>query len=209
MSADGAVRGRLAELGRQRVRAAPQLYVDVDVEADGIAGFGSMLSIGAVTAGGHEFYSEISPSVDEFLPAQRRFCDEHGLERNRLQREAPAADAVMHAFAEWLRGVPDADGRRPVFAAFNASFDWAFVDLYFARAGIGNPFGIAPFDLKSLALTLDADWDWSSTSKRRLPNTIAPAREFTHHALEDARYQQEIHFALSGALAARPPARAQ
>jgi hypothetical protein len=30
-----------------------------------------------------------------------------------------------------------------------------------------------------------------------------PDGDFTHHALEDARYQQKIHFALVGALAAK------
>ena len=204
---DRATRDRLVGIGRRRVGGAPQHYIDVDIEADGVAGLGSMLSIGAVTPGGHTFYRELRPVVDEYLPANRRFCEDHGLTRDRLMREAPDADAVMAQLAEWLGQLPDADGRRPVFAAFNAAFDWAFVDLYFARAGIENPFGIAPFDLKSLALALDPDWDWSSTSKSRLPAWLSPDREFTHHALEDAQYQQEIHFALAGALDHHRPER--
>lgn len=201
---DDARRERLVEQGRRIVNSAAQTYIDVDIEADGIAGRGSMLSIGAVSPDGHTFYSELCPTVEEFLAPNRRFCEDHGLPRERLLREAPQADDVMDAFAKWLRDVPEARGRKPVFAAFNASFDWAFVDLYFSRAGIENPFGIAPFDLKSLALALDADWDWDATGKNRLPRWITPDRPFTHHALEDAQYQQEIHFALAGMLGSHP-----
>lgn len=191
------------ERGREIVLAAPQLYVDVDVEADGIAGHGSMLSIGAQSPTGESFYSEIRPITDDFKPGNREFCEQHGLQRERLLQEAPDATEVMTKFHAWVTEVSEKTGKPPVFTAFNAAFDWAFVDLYFIKAGYDrNPFGIAPFDLKSLALPLTGEWDWTKTSKNKLPEIIIPDGDFTHHALEDAQYQQKLHFGMAALLGA-------
>lgn len=184
--------------GRKIVLSAPQLYIDVDVEADGIAGHGSMLSIGAQSPTGESFYSEIKPTTEDFKPGNREFCDQHGLQRERLLQEAPDATEVMDKFHTWVTAVSEKIDKPPVFTAFNAAFDWAFVDLYFIKAGYEkNPFGIAPFDLKSLALPLTGEWDWSETSKNKLPKIIIPEGDFTHHALEDAQYQQKLHFGMA------------
>lgn len=189
--------------GREIVLAAPQLYIDVDVEADGIAGYGSMLSIGAQSPTGESFYSEIRPITEDFKPSNREFCEQHGLERERLLQEAPEATEVMVKFHAWVVEVAEKTGKPLVFTAFNAAFDWAFVDLYFIKAGYSkNPFGIAPFDLKSLSLPLAGEWNWSQTSKDRLPGEIIPDGDFTHHALEDAQYQQKLHFGMAALLGA-------
>lgn len=188
--------------GKEIVLSAPQLYIDVDVEADGIAGYGSMLSIGGQSPTGESFYSEIKPISEDFRDYQRDFCETHGLQRERLMREAPEYDRVMAEFNEWVAGLSEAQGKPPVFTAFNAAFDWGFVDMYFAKAGFKNPFGIAPFDLKSLALPLTGNWDWSKTSKSKLPDILIPDGDFTHHALEDAQYQQKLHFGMAALLGA-------
>lgn len=191
------------EIGREIVLAAPQLYVDVDVEADGIAGHGSMLSIGAQSPTGESFYSEIRPISEDFKPGNREFCEQHGLQRERLLQEAPDFKDVMAEFHAWVNEVAEKTGKPPVFTAFNAAFDWSFVDLYFIKAGYEkNPFGIAPFDLKSLALPLTGEWNWSETSKNKLPDIIIPEGDFTHHALEDAQYQQMLHFGMAALLGA-------
>lgn len=193
-------REEILDTGKQIVLAAPQLYIDVDVEADGIAGYGSMLSLGAQSPTGESFYREIRPITEDYKPGNRDFCEQHNLQRDRLLREAPDADSVMSEFFGWVTEISQAAGKQAVFTAFNAAFDWAFVDLYFARAGLENPFGIAPFDLKSLALPLTGRWDWSKTSKSKLPEIIIPEGDFTHHALEDAQYQQKLHFGMAGLL---------
>jgi len=191
------------ERGREIVLAAPQLYVDVDVEADGIAGHGSMLSIGAQSPTGESFYSEIRPANDDYKAVNREFCEQHGLQRERLLQEAPDFKEVMANFHVWVTEVAGKTGKPPVFTAFNAAFDWAFVDLYFIKAGYEkNPFGIAPFDLKSLALPLTGEWNWSATYKNKLPGIIIPEGDFTHHALEDAQYQQKLHFGMAALLGA-------
>ncbi|MBI2595506.1 3'-5' exoribonuclease [Candidatus Daviesbacteria bacterium] len=190
--------------GREIVMNAPQLYVDVDVEADGIAGYGSMLSIGAQSPTGEAFYSEIKPLFEEFIPGNRKFCEDHNLSHERLLLEASDYQSVMGNFYKWIEGLKKADiGKSAVFTAFNAAYDWAFIDLYFTKAGFENPFGIAPFDLKSLALPLTGNWDWKMTSKSRLPSIIIPDGDFTHHALEDAQYQQKLHFGMAGLLGKR------
>lgn len=190
--------------GREIVLSSPQLFVDVDVEADGIAGHGSMLSIGAQSPSGESFYSEIKPAFPDFLPRNREFCESHGLEHSRLLREAPSFYDVMQEFSRWLEELKVKTSKPLVFTAFNASFDWAFVSLYFVKAGFNkNPFGFAPFDLKSLALPLVGNWDWDQTGKGKLPAIIVPDGDFIHHALEDARYQQKLHFGMAGILGRR------
>lgn len=187
--------------GKGIVLAAPQLYIDVDVEADGIAGFGSMLSIGAQSPTGENFYSEIKPSGTDFLPGHRKFCEDHGLEHDRLMAEAPELTVVMHEFSSWVIQLVTSHGKQPILTAFNASFDWAHVDLSFIKAGIDdNPFGIAPFDLKSLALLLSVERDFRATKKSMLPPEIIPDGDFSHHALEDAQYQQKLHFGMAALL---------
>ena len=191
---------QLWEQGKEIVVNAPQLYIDVDIEADGIAGFGSMVSIGAVNAHGETFYSEIRPDSQDYLPGHREFCETHGLPRERLQKEAPCLYTVMPRLHEWVLTLQERYGKPSVFTAFNAAFDWAHVDLSFTKCGIENPFGIAPFDLKSLALPLTKGWNWKETSKSKLPVVIIPDGDFTHHALEDAQYQQKLHFGMAALL---------
>ena len=191
---------KIIERGKEIIENAPQTFISIDIEADGIAGYGSMLSIGAVSPSGEKFYSEIRPTSDEFLEAQRGFTESHGLERERLLAEAPDDATVMRNFADWVqRVVHDNNDRKPVFVAFNAAFDWSFVDLYFKRNKIDNPFGIAPFDLKSIALGLeiDNDFDWDKTKKANLPGSIVPDEEFTHNALDDAVFQQTLMYGLA------------
>lgn len=193
----------LWEKGKEILQNAPQLFIDVDIEADGIAGYGSILSIGATTVHGETFYSELKPVGEDFLEANQAFCTAHGLERSRLLGEAPEAEFAMHQFNVWVREMAVKHDKDPVFVGLNAGYDWPFVDLYFTRYGIGNPFGIAGDDLKSLVMPLGGNWDWNDTKKSRMPEAIKPEGDFTHHALEDAQYQQKLHFGAVALFAAR------
>ena len=193
----------LVDRGAEIVLGAPQLYVDVDIEADGIAGFGSMLALGAQSPTGESFYREIQPISEDFVPSQRQFCEEHWLERKRLVREGAAFEDVIKEFADWLKELEGSNGKSLVFTAFNAAFDWSFVDLYFKKAQLENPFGIAPLDLKSLALPLSGGWDFKQTAKGALPAIAVPEGDFTQNAMEDAQYQQKIHFALGALLSGK------
>lgn len=196
--------------GRFIVQASSALYIDLDVESDGKPGYGSLLSIGAVSPQGDEFYAELKPLSDRFLPSQRQFCEDHGLQRERLLLEGRDVDEAIHDLDSWVNRV--ANGRKPVLTAFNASFDYPWVDLAYAEVGKENPFGIGGYCLKSLAMSIglgDAGtslgeaYEWSKTSKRQLPESIVPSEEFSHNALEDAKYQQKLHYAMIGYLSTK------
>ncbi len=188
-------RESLWRIGREIVIAAPQLFIDADVEADGIAGHGSLLSMGFVAPTGETFYRELKPSSDDFKPGNRKFCEEHGLQRDRLMVEGMDPKQAVSELFGWLQDLKQKTGKKPVFTAFNAGFDWALVDLAFVKADYqNNPFGIAPFDIKSLFMAINGEWDWSKTTKDNLPKIIVPSEEFTHNALEDSIWQQKLHF---------------
>ena len=74
--------------------------------------------------------------------------------------------------------------------------NWAHIDLSFVRTGFieDNPFGVASFDLKSLFMAINRDWNWLKTKKSQLPKLYIPNLEFTHLTIEDARWQQRAHF---------------
>ena len=110
----------------------------------------------------------------------------------------------MPKFVDWLAEQKQKHQKPLVFTAYNASYDWQFMEIYLLKVGIiKNPFGIAPFDLKSLALALSTNWDWKQTAKSNLPPIILPDGDFTHHALEDCKYQQKLHFGIAGLLGGR------
>jgi hypothetical protein len=193
---------QLAAHGKEIIQAAPQLYFDVDVEADGIAGYGSLLSVGAISPWGETYYSELRPTSERFIESNRAFCEAHNLERERLMDEGQNPDEAMKELSEWVGDVTDMHEKSgAVFSAFNASFDFPWVDLAMHEARLKNPFGIAGYCIKSLANQLPGNhYDWRQTAKGRLPAEIVPEGDFTHNALEDAVYQQKIHNALVGKL---------
>ncbi len=202
MDNDASEYAKYYKVGIELVRAAPQLYMDIDVEADGKPGFGSMLSLGAVSAYGDEFYRELKPLYSRWLPEQRKFCESHGLERERLLDEGHDPALAIIEFDEWSREQQIAYNKKGlVFTAFNASFDFPLVDLYYAEIGLENPYQIAGYCIKSLAQALRLNnYDWHATKKTALPAEILPKDNFTHNALEDAKWQQGLHFAMVGRL---------
>jgi hypothetical protein len=194
---------QLVEQGRAIVQNAPQSYIDLDVEADGKPGYGSLLSIGAVSPWGEEFYVELKPTSNVFVRSQRDFCEEHGLERERLQKEGVEPRKALRDLARWtIQVANNHDKQGSVLTAFNASFDYPWIDIAMLQAGMPkNPYGVAGYCIKSLALALSDTYDWKQTTKGNLPTELVPEGDFTHNALEDARYQQKIHFALAAKLA--------
>ncbi|GAA2451593.1 hypothetical protein GCM10010191_82180 [Actinomadura vinacea] len=164
----------------------PELYVAVDVEADGpIPGPYSMISLGMAVVGRDDlrFYTELRPISDEFVPEALAVS---GLDRDRLLREAPAAEEAMAAAAKWINGLRK-EGR-PVFLAGPAVFDGMFVHWYFHRFLGKSPFSASGsgIDLRSYWMGLEGcEWVSSRKSviKQKLGVTGLP---HTHHAGEDA-----------------------
>ncbi len=165
-------------------------YVSVDVETSGPnPSQYSLLSIGAclVADPGRTFYVELQPVNDNFTPealAVSRLSLEELAERG-----LPPAEA-MARFEAWLAAEIPHD-QRPIFVAFNASFDWMFVNDYFHRFLGRNPFGHAALDLKAFYMGLTGV-HWSETTMRYVAARYLGNRPLTHHALCDAQDQAEL-----------------
>jgi hypothetical protein len=170
----------------------PELYVAVDVEADGpIPGPYSMISLGMAVTGRPDltFYTELRPISDEFVP---RALEVSGLDRDRLLREAPTAEAAMAAAARWVNGLRRTG--RPVFLAAPAVWDGMFVHWYFVRFTGKSPFGQtgSGVDLRSYWMGLTGS-EWRDTGKPSIVRTLGLTHlTHTHHAGEDAAELAEI-----------------
>ncbi|GIJ50661.1 hypothetical protein Val02_75470 [Virgisporangium aliadipatigenens] len=164
----------------------PELYVAVDVEADGpIPGPYSMLSLGMAVAGHPElsFYTELKPISDEFVPKALAVS---GLDRERLIREAPAPEVAMQHAARWVNGLRERG--RPVFLAAPAVWDGMFVHWYFVRFVGHSPFGAtgSGVDLRSYWMGRTG-CEWVQTRKGHIKHALGlTGLPHTHHAGEDA-----------------------
>ncbi len=187
----------LVKRGRAIVQAAPQAFIDLDVEADGPAGIGSLLSVGAISQWGDEFYEELRPTNRPGVESCRRFCEEHGLPRQRLLNFGTEPHKAMQKLSEWVAHIVARNGKaKAVMSAFPIWYDFAHIDLAMIENGLVNPFGLNGRCLQTLGLSLAPKLDWELASMNALPREIVPRRTFTHHALEDAKFQQEMHFAM-------------
>jgi DNA polymerase III alpha subunit (gram-positive type) len=185
--------GVLAEavaLAREYWMARPELFISIDIEADGaIPGDYSMSSIGAVVVGepSKSFYRELLPISERFDAAAVAVS---GLDRAHLEQHGVDAAEAMLGFATWIAEV--AEGHRPVFVAFNATFDWMFVHWYFIHFLGRDPFGISGLDVKAYYMAALRKRSWSETTKGRIEARFRSALPHTHNALDDAREQAEV-----------------
>jgi hypothetical protein len=164
----------------------PELYIAVDVEADGpIPGPYSMISLGMAVVGRPDltFYTELKPISDEFVPAALAVS---GLDRDRLLREAPHAQEAMTAAHRWVNGLRDTG--RPVFLAGPAVWDGMFVHWYFMRFTGKSPFGAtgSGIDLRSYWMG-KTGCEWVQSRKGTIKSTLGlTGLPHTHHAGADA-----------------------
>lgn len=164
-------------------------YISVDVEAAGpIPGRYSLLSIGACVVGspGQSFYSELVPINDAFVTKAMAV---HGLSLEKLKQTGEAPAAAMARFEQWILQV--SDGGRPVFVAFNATFDWMFVHWYFVTFLGRDPFGISGLDIKAYVMGKHR-LAWGETFKKNVKKLYPTTQPHTHNALDDAREQAAL-----------------
>lgn len=172
----------------------PESYIVVDVEASGPSpGTHSMLSVGACTLAEprHTFYVELQPDSSGFDPEAMAV---HELSRDVLAKAGATPQDAMQQFADWVKQVVE-PGALPVFVAFNAPFDWMFVNTYFHRYLGYNPFGHKALDIKAYFMGLHGV-PWLETSHRDILRHYANHSKLTHHALTDALAEADLFQAM-------------
>ncbi len=161
-----------------------EAYICVDVETAGpVPPDYSLLSIGACTVFEPQstFYIEIQPVSEQSSPEA---AEVHKLSLERLSAEGTPPATAMQRFESWL-AIQTAPNMQPVFVAFNAPFDWMFINYYFIHYLGHNPFGHAALDIKALYMG-QVGVPWSQTSWRFISPQLSEDTHLTHHALQDA-----------------------
>jgi len=165
-------------------------YISVDVETAGpYPGNYSLLAIGSclVTDPNIMFYVEIQPLNAE---ATADALEISQLDLAALQEKGIPPKEAMSRFSQWVTDATP-DGSQPVFVAFNAPFDWMFINDYFFRYLGHNPFGHKALDIKAFYMGI-MGVSWDETGWRVVANRYLENRPLRHHALKDAQDQAEV-----------------
>ncbi len=171
-------------------------YISVDIEASGpTPGEYSILAIGAVSLvdSARTFYVELKPASDRADPEAMAV---HGLSLEDLGRTGAEPAEAIRRFDTWCRALA-APGHSPVFVAYNAAFDWMFLNDAFQRTVGHNPFGYAPLDLRAWYAG-QSGAHWQHIHFDDLADRYLGGRRRTHNALDDARVQADLFRALLG-----------
>ena len=166
-----------------------ELYISVDVETSGpIPAEFSLLSLGACVVGNinKNFYAEIRPLNDNFI---KQALEVSGLSMKELKIKGEKPAEAIGRFENWIKEV--SGDNRPVFVAFNATFDWSFTHWYFIKFLERDPFGISGLDIKAYFMGKHNTL-WSETVKKKVRTFYPSKTAHTHNALDDAIEQAEI-----------------
>jgi DNA polymerase III epsilon subunit-like protein len=167
-----------------------EIYISVDVETAGPnPSQYSLLSIGAcsVVDLNDNFYIELQPVNNNMLPEAFAI---HQLSLDDLKSRGVPPSEAMTKFASWLTEIVPG-GRKPIFVAFNAPFDWMFISEYFHRYLGYNPFGHAALDIKAFYMGLHGS-SWKDTAMNNVTQAYLDGKQISHNALEDACDQAEL-----------------
>lgn len=162
----------------------PEFYIVVDIEASGPSPCKyAMLSLGAATLNEppDSFYVEIKPDKDGY---QQESMDVHELSLQDLKSSGTEVKTALQDFLAWVEKVTPS-GSEPVFCAFNAPFDWMYVNDYFHCYLGYNPFGHKALDIKALYMG-HRRTTWGETSHAAISAAYHKAESLSHHAREDA-----------------------
>lgn len=168
-----------------------ELFISVDIETTGpIPEEYSMYQLGAclVKETSEKFFEEIQPLNENYVLEALTSC---GVTIEELKIKGSPPQEAMQKFAEWIKKVSTARKKRPVFTAFNATFDWMFIHWYMHKFLGSNPFGISGLDIKAYYMGFKR-CSWEETRKSRIPKIFHSQRPHTHNALDDAIEQAEL-----------------
>lgn len=167
-----------------------EILISVDIETSGpIPGEFSMLSIGAclVENDAETFECSLKPISSNFDPAALKAT---GLKLETFERNGVMPEEGMGKFRTWVEN-QISDSQKAVFVGFNAPFDWSFINYYFLRYGLRNPFGFSALDIKAFYMGRTG-CAWSETSSSKIAKKVNPLTSADHNALHDAIYQAEL-----------------
>lgn len=173
----------------------PEIYVSVDVEADGpCPGLNSMLSFGAVALdatkgiGREAVVAQFEANLETIQgakpdPATARWWSEHQEAWEKCRENLQKPEVVMPRFAGWLEKLPG----KPIFVGYPVAFDWPFIYYYLHRfAGGKNPFVRNAIDVESFAMGVLGK-GYMEVSKRSWPeHWFDRTLKHTHVAIDDA-----------------------
>ncbi len=178
----------------------PEVYVSVDIEADGpIPGPYSMLSLGAVAYSGDgtklgefEVNLETLPGAS-MHPKTKAWWEQFpdAWQACRTNLRAPALG--MSQFVDWLEGLPGV----PIFVAWPATWDFMWVYWYLISFTGKRPFSEHGIDIRSYAMGMRAR-DFRRAGKNYLPKRWFGDRAHTHVALDDANEQGQLFMSMMG-----------
>jgi DNA polymerase III alpha subunit (gram-positive type) len=179
-------------------RKMTEIYVSVDIEADGpIPGPNNMLSLGAAAFDPEgnlidTFTVNLEDMPDTTMdPRTKEFWDKNpkAYEATRTNQYSPKAGMVK--FERWLKNLPS----RPVFVGYPAGFDFTFVYWYLIKFVGYSPFSFSALDMKSYAMALMGT-EFRKSTKRNMPKRWFSKSPHTHVALDDAIEQGHLFMSM-------------
>lgn len=181
--------------------AVPDIYISVDIEADGpIPGPYSMLAFGLAVAGRYDgtvfhsvdptertFYRTLQPISDNFDPEAVAVS---GLNRDDLIRAGTSPREALLEAKRWI--IDSARDHRPVLVGYPLVYDWQFFYWYLQSYAPPSPVDFsAGLDMKTM-YQQKARVPLSEAGKDDLPPFLRSERPHTHNALDDAIEQADI-----------------
>jgi DNA polymerase III epsilon subunit-like protein len=169
------------------------VFICVDVETAGPnpADY-ALLSIGAalVSDPQRSFYVELQPDKDKLTDEAERT---HQLDLAALAATGTPPGAAMAQFAAWVD--EQAQGGNPVFVAFNAPFDWMFVNDYMQHYLGHNPFGHRALDIKAAFMGFTGE-AWAETTYQHISAHYRQPQALAHNARRDAEQGAQLFAAI-------------
>lgn len=172
---------------------AKRALISVDVEADGGApGLYSMVCFGAVIVEDglkRTFYGETAPISTQWVPEALAIS---GISREQHLGFGPP-NATMQAFADWIK---KESPQGATFITDNPAFDFAFINYYFVRAAIPNPFGFSARRIGDLFCGVKNDYFYQWKRHRKTKHTHNPVDDAKGNAEALLYLRDELKFKL-------------
>jgi hypothetical protein len=190
----------MIEWNNMKENSRKEIYISVDVEADGpIPGPYSLSSLGAAVVGigqlstftsidpteeENQFYVELKPISEDFVPEAIAVG---GFDHAQLKITGQDPAEAMTAFAKWVNGQGQKYNATPVFLGYPVAYDFMFTNWYLIRfSTVSSPFGHGRTkDIKE-AYAEKANTTIINSTKRQMPRHLFSTLPHTHNALDDA-----------------------